>query len=61
VEASWLIYQRQVAELLRLRVGPDATVEHDVKLMGRSDRQRQIDVLIRYRIGTAVNGRMLPT
>jgi hypothetical protein len=56
VDASWLTYQRQVAELLRLRVGPDATVEHDVKLMGRSGRQRQIDVLIRYRIGTALNG-----
>lgn len=56
VEASWLTYQRQVADLLRLRVGSDATVEHDVRLIGRSGRQRQIDVLIRYRIGNAVNG-----
>jgi hypothetical protein len=52
VEASWLTYQKQIAKLLRSRVGPDATVEHDVKLLGRSGRERQIDVLIRYRIGT---------
>jgi hypothetical protein len=42
--------------MLPQQVGPDATDEHDVELTGRSGRQREIDALIRYRIGSAVNG-----
>jgi Restriction endonuclease len=45
---DWRDYEDRVAEILRARVGDDATIEVDVKLPGRlSGEDRQIDVVVR--------------
>jgi hypothetical protein len=55
-DPAWLEYQRRVAEHVASRARDAAEVEHDVRLLGRSGRKRQIDVLVRYRVGSFVEG-----
>ena len=46
----WRELEKTVAEIHR-QLAPDAEVEHDIKVVGRSGRKRQLDVRITSKIG----------
>jgi hypothetical protein len=44
---DWLAYELGVADLIRHKIGPAASVEHDVRIRGQTGKSRQIDIAVR--------------
>lgn len=53
---EWREYELGVTDVIRHKVGLEATVEHNVKMVGRSGRKRQVDVVVRGPIFGVSNG-----
>ncbi|MDQ1583826.1 MAG: hypothetical protein QOF36_1880, partial [Microbacteriaceae bacterium] len=44
---DWLAYELGVADAIRHKVGPAASVEHNVQIRGQTGQGRQIDIAVR--------------